>query len=67
MRIVSRGVCSGVMAWEDLLAIRDEAITAAEDDAAAADDPDYCPISGTLLQVNSQGMKRCPFCGWEPR
>lgn len=52
------------MSWEELAAIWVEVAELARhcDDT----DPHDCDVCGTLLDENSHGTRRCPFCGWQP-
>jgi hypothetical protein len=52
------------MAWEQLLAIRQEARDLAEQERMSP--PAACPNDGEPLQQAPDGGLFCPFDGWRP-
>jgi len=52
------------MSWEQLIAIRDEARTLAQDEALTP--PAACPNDGEPLREGPAGQLFCPFDGWRP-
>lgn len=50
------------MSWEQLLAIRAEAVDIS--DHARTEVPSACPTDGEPLTSGPAGKLFCPFCGW---